>query len=42
MFVRTEVGVPQGGPLSPLLGNIMLNGLDKELALRGYKFVRYA
>ena len=38
----TEEGVPQGGPLSPLLGNIMLNELDKELERRGHKFVRYA
>jgi group II intron reverse transcriptase/maturase len=35
-------GVPQGGPLSPLLSNIMLNELDKELERRGHKFVRYA
>ena len=35
-------GVPQGGPLSPLLANIMLNELDKELSRRGHKFVRYA
>lgn len=35
-------GTPQGGPLSPLLGNIMLNGLDKELERRGHRFVRYA
>ena len=35
-------GVPQGGPLSPLLSNIMLNELDKELEVRGHKFVRYA
>ena len=42
MFERTEVGVPQGGPLSPLLSNIMLNELDKELEKRGHKFVRYA
>lgn len=39
--VTTE-GVPQGGPLSPLLSNIMLNELDKELESRGHKFVRYA
>ena len=32
----------QGGPLSPLLSNIMLNELDKELERRGYRFVRYA
>lgn len=41
-FEETELGVPQGGPLSPLLGNIMLNELDKELEQRGHKFVRYA
>lgn len=41
-FERTEEGVPQGGPLSPLLGNIMLNELDKELEHRGHKFVRFA
>lgn len=35
-------GTPQGGPLSPLLSNIMLNELDKELEKRGHKFVRYA
>ena len=39
--VSTE-GVPQGGPLSPLLSNIMLHELDKELESRGHKFVRYA
>lgn len=37
-----EMGVPQGGPLSPLLSNVLLNELDKELELRGHKFVRYA
>jgi RNA-directed DNA polymerase len=41
-FVETVVGVPQGGPLSPLLSNIMLNELDKELGSRGHKYVRYA
>lgn len=41
-FKETGVGVPQGGPLSPLLSNIMLNELDKELERRGHKFVRYA
>ena len=41
-FEKTEAGVPQGGPLSPLLSNIMLNELDKELHKRGHKFVRYA
>jgi len=40
--VITEDGVPQGGPLSPLLSNIMLDELDKELEARGHKFVRYA
>ena len=41
-FEETPSGVPQGGPLSPLLGNIMLNELDKELGRHGLKFVRYA
>lgn len=41
-FEETKVGVPQGGPLSPLLSNIMLNELDKELEKRGHLFVRYA
>ena len=34
--------MPQGGPLSPLLSNVMLNELDKELESRGHRFVRYA
>jgi len=38
-FEPTKLGVPQGGPLSPLLSNIMLNELDKELELRGHRFV---
>ena len=42
MFERTEVGMPQGGPLSPLLSNVMLNEMDKELEHRGHRFVRYA
>ena len=42
LFERTEIGMPQGGPLSPLLSNIMLNELDKELERRGHRFVRYA
>lgn len=41
-FELSEEGVPQGGPLSPLLSNIMLNELDLELGKRGHKFVRYA
>jgi RNA-directed DNA polymerase len=41
-FEPTEIGVPQGGPLSPLLSNIMLHELDKELEHRGHCFVRYA
>jgi group II intron reverse transcriptase/maturase len=42
MFEKTDVGMPQGGLLSPLLSNIMLNELDKELESRGHRFVRYA
>lgn len=42
VVVRTEEGTPQGGPLSPLLANIYLDDLDKELEKRGHKFVRYA
>ena len=38
----TTEGVPQGGPLSPLLANIMLDDFDKELEQRGHNFVRYA
>ncbi|WP_374963429.1 group II intron reverse transcriptase/maturase [Lysinibacillus sp. RS5] len=38
----TDEGTPQGGPLSPLLSNIVLDELDKELEKRGHKFVRYA
>lgn len=40
--VSTEEGVPQGGPLSPLLSNIVLSELDEELARRKHRFVRYA
>jgi len=40
--VSTDEGVPQGGPLSPLLSNIVLDELDQELARRGHRFVRYA
>ena len=42
MFARTDVGVAQGGPLSPLLSNVMLNELDWELTRRGHRFVRFA
>jgi group II intron reverse transcriptase/maturase len=42
IVMETEEGTPQGGPLSPLLSNIMLNDLDRELEERGHKFVRYA
>ena len=38
----TELGTPQGGPLSPLLANILLDDLDHELERRGHRFVRYA
>jgi len=41
-FEESPEGVPQGGPLSPLLGNIMLNECDRELEKRGHRFVRYA
>ena len=41
-YEETSVGTPQGGNLSPLLSNIMLNELDKELESRGLQFVRYA
>jgi RNA-directed DNA polymerase len=42
VVMDTEEGTPQGGPLSPLLANIMLDDLDKELERRGHRFVRYA
>jgi len=40
--VKRRQGVPQGSPLSPLLSNIVLNELDKELERRGHRYVRYA
>jgi len=42
VVVSTGEGVPQGGPLSPLLSNIVLDELDQEIAQRGHHFVRYA
>jgi group II intron reverse transcriptase/maturase len=42
VVVSNEEGVPQGGPLSPLLSNIVLDELDRELERRGHRFVRYA
>jgi RNA-directed DNA polymerase len=39
---ETTEGTPQGGPLSPLLANLLLDGLDRELERRGHRFVRYA
>jgi RNA-directed DNA polymerase len=41
-FEATAEGTPQGGPRSPLLSNLRLDGLDKELERRGHRFVRYA
>jgi group II intron reverse transcriptase/maturase len=42
VVVHNDEGVPQGGPLSPLLSNIVLDELDRELERRGHRFVRYA
>ena len=41
-FIKPEKGTPQGGPLSPLLANLMLDNLDRKLERRGHGFVRYA
>jgi RNA-directed DNA polymerase len=41
-FEATAEGTPQGGPRSPLLSNLRLDGLDKALERRGHRFVRYA
>jgi RNA-directed DNA polymerase len=42
LISSTEEGTPQGGPLSPLLSNLLLDDLDRELTRRGHRFVRYA
>ena len=42
VLAKREEGTPQGGPLSPLLANLLLDRLDKELERRGHRFVRYA
>ena len=42
LVLPVDEGTPQGGPLSPLLSNIMLDDLDKELTRRGHRFCRYA
>ncbi|MGJ9386254.1 reverse transcriptase domain-containing protein, partial [Salipaludibacillus sp. CF4.18] len=41
-IVPTEIGVPQGGNISPILSNLFLDQFDKELEKRGHQFVRYA
>lgn len=42
IYVETTEGAPQGGPLSPILANVYLNKLDRELEKRGHRFIRYA
>jgi RNA-directed DNA polymerase len=42
LFAERHEGTPQGGPLSPLLGNLLLDDLDRELERRGHRFCRYA
>lgn len=42
IYIETTEGAPQGGPLSPILANVYLNKLDRELEKRGHKFIRYA
>ncbi len=41
-ILKPEMGTPQGGPISPLLANLMLDKMDRELERRGHRFVRYA
>lgn len=42
IYIETTQGAPQGGPLSPILANVYLNQLDRELEKRGHRFIRYA
>ena len=42
VVIERDEGTPQGGPLSPLLANVLLDEVDKELEQRGHAFVRYA
>jgi group II intron reverse transcriptase/maturase len=42
IYIETTKGAPQGGPLSPILANVYLNKLDRELETRGHRFIRYA
>ena len=42
IYIETTEGAPQGGPLSPILANVYLNKLDRELESRGHRFIRYA
>src|SRR5699024_3410261 len=42
IYIETTEGTPQGGPLSPILANVYLNMLDRELERRGHRFIRYA
>lgn len=42
IYIETTEGAPQGGPLSPILANVYLNKLDRELEERGHRFIRYA
>src|SRR5699024_11824592 len=42
IYIETTKGAPQGGPLSPILANVYLNMLDRELERRGHRFIRFA